>query len=66
MTFICTNSQGHEYMPDWQAHHYEVINGKGVQIAYEVRPAQCNVVSGTAEDLANGLLAMLNKLYKKL
>ena len=64
VTFICGCSQSHEYMPSWETFHYELVNGKGKYVAYEARPAQCNVVPGTGEDLAGSLLAMLNKLHR--
>ena len=63
ITIIMTSSQGHEYMPSWEACHYYVVNNSPE--AYEVRSSQFNEVPGTAEDLADSLIAMLNKLYNK-
>ena len=61
VTFIIENAQGHEYMPDWQACHYEIL---GSPQAYENWESCHNEVPGTAEDLGNGLVAMLNNLYE--
>lgn len=61
MTFVLTCGGGQEYMPSWETWHYELM---GSDRAYEAKAAQCNVVQGTAEDLAYGLIGMLNKLYK--
>lgn len=62
ITFIMTSAQGHEYMPSWEACHYYIVNNS--PDAYEVKASQFNEVPGTAEDLADSLIAMLNKLYK--
>ena len=60
ITFVMTCSGGHEYMPSWEVCQYPILGGPE---AYEAREAQFNEVPGTAEDLANGLIGMLNKLY---
>ena len=60
MTFVLTCTQGHEYMPSWETCWYPVLGGPE---AYEAREAQFNEVPGTAEDLAEGLIGMLHKLY---
>lgn len=62
ITFVLTCTQGHEYMPSWEATNYTILPN-GV-LPYEARKAQCNVAYGTGEDLADALVAMLNKLYK--
>ena len=65
ITFVCTCGQGHEYMPSFQAHHYGIL-GADQQTPYEVKAAQCNVVPGTAEDLVDGLIGMLDQLWANL
>lgn len=57
--FVIENSQGHEYMPNWQANHYTLLGGPE---AYEVKESQFNEVPGTAEDLADSLIYMLKTL----
>lgn len=61
ITFIIENSQGHEYMPDWPATHYEIL---GSPTAYEAWEGCTNMAHGTAEDLGDGLVGMLNNLYE--
>lgn len=57
--FIIENAQGHEYMPDWQANHYTLLGGP---TAYEAKEGCFNLVPGSAEDLADGLIYMLQTL----
>ena len=61
VTFVIENAQGHEYMPDWQACHYTLLGGPN---AYENWASCHNMVPGTAEDLADCLVSMLNILYE--
>lgn len=57
--FIIENAQGHEYMPDWQTNHYTLLGGP---TAYEAKENCFNLVPGSAEDLADGLIYMLQTL----
>ena len=65
MTFVCTCGQGHEYMPSFRAHHYYILDEKQEK-AYEAKGGQCNVAPGTAEDLVDGLIGMLESLKNNL
>lgn len=61
--FVIENSQGHEYMPNWQTNHYSLLGGPE---AYEVKESCFNEVPGTAEDLTDGLIYMLKTLNPNL
>lgn len=61
-TFILSNTGSNHYMGTWQIGHYPLLGGAE---AYEARSASLHFVLGTAEDLVDGLSAMLNILYKK-
>lgn len=60
-TFVLSVTQWHEYMPTWETTKYTLIpNGRD---AYEVKPVQFNEVPGTAEDLTDGMIGLLDVLY---
>lgn len=61
-TFILANTGTNHYMGTWQIGHYTLL---GPHEAYEVRSASLHFILGTAEDLVDGLIALLNILYKK-
>ena len=64
ITFVCSCSQSAEYIPTFETFRWDIINGETGPVAYEAKAAQCNVVPGTGEDLASGIIGSLNKLYK--
>lgn len=66
MTFVCTCAQSHEYMPTIDVCHYSILDNAAQEGPYETAGTQCNVVPGTAEDLVDSLLAMLNGLWQNL
>lgn len=61
-TFILSNTGSNHYMGTWQIGHYPLLGGAE---AYEARSASLHFILGTAEDLVDGLVALLNILYKK-
>lgn len=61
-TFVLAVTQWHEYMPTWETLKYTLIPGG--QDAYEAKPVQFNEVPGTAEDLTDGMIGLLNLLYE--
>lgn len=63
VVFVIENSQGHEYMPNWQTNHYTLLGGPQ---AYETWVSCFNEVPGTAEDLTDGLIYMLKTLNPNL
>ena len=65
MTFILSNSQRNGYMPSFQAQHYRILGDKQ-EVAYEVTGSACQVAPGTAEDLVDGMVALLERLWKNL
>ena len=64
ITFTIENAQGHEYMPDWQTWNYPIAGG---YTAYEANYEKgcVNVAPGTGDDLADGVVGMLNVLYEE-
>ena len=59
-TFVISCAQSSEYIPSFETFRYDIIDSPE---AYEAREAQCNVVPGTGEDLAAGIVGVLNKLF---
>lgn len=61
-TFILSNTGTNHYMGTWQIGHYTLL---GPYQAYEAQSRSLHFILGTAEDLVDGLIALLNILYKK-
>lgn len=61
-TFILSNTGTNHYMGTWQIGHYTLL---GPYEAYEAQSRSLHFILGTAEDLVDGLIALLNILYKK-
>lgn len=61
-TFVLSNTGSNHYMGTWQIGHYTLL---GPYEAYEAQSRSLHFILGTAEDLVDGLTALLDILYKK-
>ena len=65
MTFVLSNTQGNAYVPSFQAYHYDIL-GEKQDVAFEVKSTICKEAAGTGEDLADGSVGLLNRLWENL
>ena len=61
ITFVVSCAGSHEYIPSFETFRYDMLSTRA---AYEARSAQCNVVPGTGEDMAESAIGTLNRLYR--
>lgn len=65
MTFVLSNTQGNNYVPSFQAAHYGIL-GPAQRTAFEAGSVACRVASGTGEDLVDGMIGLLGRLWNNL
>ena len=61
-TFVMSNTGSNHYVGSWQICHYTLLSEHE---AYEAQSRSFHYIKGSAEDFVDGLVALLNKLYKK-